>query len=442
MLGQRKKEAPMRLRALMLMVVTLMSGVAFAAPAAAQIEVDINSGAVKPLPIAVPAFSGATRGAEIAQVITGNLERSGLFQPLNVSGVADKLTDVNVQPRFPDWQATGAQALINGQVTVGPDGGLRVDFRLWDVFSQQQLLGLQFSSTPDNWRRVAHKISDAVYERLTGEKGYFDTRVAFVAESGPKLNRVKRLAIMDQDGANPQYLTDGSYIVMTPRFSSTSQELTYMALRPTGSSIYLLNLETSRQETIGKFPGMVFAPRFSPDGGKVAFSVEKAGNSDIYMMDLRSRSSTRITTDPAIDTSPSFSPDGTKIAFNSDRGGQAQLYVMNTDGSGVRRISYGGGRYTTPVWSPRGDFIAFTKQTGGEFHIGVMRPDGSDERLLTTSYLDEGPTWAPNGRVLMFFREGSSGNPRLWTVDITGRILRPAAYQGSGSDPAWSPLLN
>ncbi|WP_164468228.1 Tol-Pal system beta propeller repeat protein TolB [Caulobacter vibrioides] len=441
-LEKMNKETPMRLRALLLMVAALLSGAAFVTPAAAQIEVDINAGAVKPLPIAIPVFSGSTRGAEIAQVITGNLERSGLFQPLNVAGVPDKLADVNVQPRFPDWQSTGAQALINGQVTVGADGGLRVDFRLWDVFSQQQLLGLQFSSTPDNWRRVAHKISDAVYERLTGEKGYFDTRVAFVAESGPKLNRVKRLAIMDQDGANPQYLTDGSYIVMTPRFSSTSQELTYMALRPTGSSIYLLNLETSRQETVGKFPGMVFAPRFSPDGSKVAFSVERNGNSDIYVMDLRSRATTRITTDPAIDTSPSFSPDGTKIVFNSDRGGQAQIYVMNTDGSGVRRISYGGGRYTTPVWSPRGDFIAFTKQTGGEFHIGVMRADGGDERLLTTSYLDEGPTWAPNGRVLMFFREGASGNPRLWTVDITGRILRPAAYSGSASDPAWSPLLD
>ena len=423
--------------------VLALSVAAFAPTVArAQIEVDIDKGAVKPLPVAIPAFSGGGRGAEISQVISGNLERSGLFQPLNVSNVADKLADVNVQPRFPDWQATGAQALINGQVTVGSDGVLRVDFRLWDTFSQQQLLGLQFTSTAENWRRVAHKISDAVYERLTGEKGYFDTRVVFVAESGSKVARVKKLAIMDQDGANPQYLTDGSYIVMTPRFSSTSQELTYMALRPTGSSIYLLNPETSRQETVGKFPGMVFAPRFSPDGSKVAFSVEKAGNSDIFVMDLRSRGTTRITTDPAIDTSPSFSPDGSKIVFNSDRGGQAQLYVMNTDGSGVRRISYGGGRYTTPVWSPRGDFIAFTKQTGGEFHIGVMRPDGSDERLLTTSYLDEGPTWAPNGRVLMFFREGGSGVPKLWTVDITGRILRPAAYSGSGSDPAWSPLLD
>jgi TolB protein len=423
--------------------VLAVSMAAFAPTAArAQIEVDIDKGAVKPLPVAIPAFSGGGRGAEIAQVISGNLERSGLFQPLNVQGVQDRLADVNVQPRFPDWQATGAQALINGQVTVGADGVLRVDFRLWDTFSQQQLLGLQFTSTAENWRRVAHKISDAVYERLTGEKGYFDTRVVFVAESGSKIARVKKLAIMDQDGANPQYLTDGSYIVMTPRFSSTSQEITYMALRPTGSSIYLTNLETARTETIGKFPGMVFAPRFSPDGSKVAFSVEKGGNSDIYVMDLRSRQSTRITTDPAIDTSPSFSPDGSRIVFNSDRGGQAQIYMMNLDGSGVRRISYGGGRYTTPVWSPRGDFIAFTKQTGGEFHIGVMRADGGDERLLTTSYLDEGPTWAPNGRVLMFSRESSSGNSRLWTVDITGRILRPAAYQGAASDPAWSPLLD
>ena len=412
------------------------------APPAGEITVDVNAGAIQPMPVAIPAFSGATRGAEIASVITGNLERSGLFRPVNPAGFIEKTLDVNVQPRFPDWKTVGAQALVNGQVTVEADGRLRVDFRLWDVFSETQLLGLQFTSTPENWRRVAHKISDAVYERLTGEKGYFDTRIVFVAESGPKLTRVKRLAIMDQDGANPSYLTDGSYLVMTPRFSSTSQQITYMALRPTGSAVYLFNIETGRQETLGTFPGMVFAPRFSPDGSRVAFSVERSGNTDIFVMNLRNHGTSRITSDPSIDTSPSFSPDGTKMVFNSDRGGQPQLYVMDADGSNVRRISYGGGRYTTPVWSPRGDFIAFTKQTGGQFHIGVMRADGSDERLLTTSYLDEGPTWAPNGRVLMFFRESSPGNPRLWTVDITGRILRPAPYGNAASDPAWSPLLN
>jgi TolB protein len=434
-------EETMRLKFLMLaLAATLASTAAMAPPAQAAIEVDVNRGDIKPLPIAVPAFGGE-RGADIARVITGNLERSGLFAPIDPAAYIEKTLDVNLQPRFPDWQSINAQALVNGQVTV-EGGRLRVDFRLWDIYSQQQLLGLQFTSTPENWRRVAHKISDAVYERLTGEKGYFDTRVVFVAESGGRINRTKRLGIMDQDGANPSYLTDGSYIVMTPRFSSTSQEITYMALRPSGSSIYLFNLETARRETVGQFPGMVYAPRFSPDGGKVAFSVEKGGNSDIYVMDLRNHSTSRLTSDPGIDTSASFSPDGSKIVFNSDRGGSPQLYIMNSDGSGVRRISFGTGRYTTPVWSPTGDFIAFTKQTGGDFHIGIMRSDGGDERLLTTSFLDEGPTWAPNGRVLMFTRETPGGSPRLWTVDVTGRILRPAPYPGSGSDPAWSPLLN
>lgn len=431
----------MRLKSLVLALLAVLAAtLAGVAPAWAQIEVDVNRGDVQPLPVAIPAFGGA-RGAEIAQVITANLERSGLFRPIDQAAFIEKSLDVNVQPRFPDWKSINAQALVNGQVTV-EGGRLTVNFRLWDVYAEQQLLGLQFTSTPENWRRVAHKISDAVYERLTGEKGYFDTRIVFVSESGGRLNRIKRLGIMDQDGANPSYLTDGSYIVMTPRFSSTSQEITYMALRPEGSSIYLFNLETARRETLGNFPGMVYAPRFSPDGGRVAFSVERNGNSDIYVMNLRNRAAAKLTSDPSIETSPSFSPDGTRIVYNSDRGGSPQLYVMGADGSGARRISFGSGRYTTPVWSPVGDFIAFTKQVGGQFHIGVMKPDGSDERLLTTSYLDEGPTWAPNGRVLMFSRETPGGAPRLWTVDVTGRILRPAPYPGSASDPAWSPLLN
>jgi TolB protein len=413
-----------------------------AAPAAhATVEVNVNRGDVQPLPIAVPAFGGGQVGADIAQVISANLQRSGLFRPLDPQSFVEKDLTAAVQPRFGDWKQINAQALVNGQVTV-EGGRLRVDFRLWDVFAEQQLLGLQFTSSPENWRRVAHKISDAVYERLTGEKGYFDTRVVFVAESGGRGKVIKRLAIMDQDGANPSYLTPGDSIVMTPRFSSNSQEITYMALRPDRSQIYLLNLESGRRESLGDFPGMVFAPRFSPDGGKVAFSVEKGGNSDIYVLNLQSRASTRLTSDPAIDTSPSFSPDGTKIAFNSDRSGQPSLYVMNADGSNQHRIAFGGGRYTTPVWSPTGEFIAFTKQTGGEFHIGIMRPDGSDERLLTSSYLDEGPTWAPNGRVLMFSRETPGGPPKLWSVDVTGRILQAMPYPGSGSDPAWSPLLN
>ncbi len=431
------------LMAITAVISCLVWGAAGLAPARAEIEIQVNQGTLQPLPVAVPAFTGAgPYGVDIAKVVSGNLDRSGFFRPLDPAGFVEKSLDVNVQPRFPDWKAISAQALINGQVTVDPDGLLRVDFRLWDVFSEQQLLGLQFTSTPENWRRMAHKISDAVYERLTGEKGYFDTRVVFVAESGPRVARIKRLAIMDQDGANPSYLTSGSTMVMTPRYSASSQKITYMALRDSGASIYLLNIETGRQETLGQYSGMVFAPRFSPDGQKVALSVERGGNSDIFVMDLSSRVSTRLTSSPAIDTSPSYSPDGSQIVFNSDRGGSPQLYLMKADGSDVRRVSSGQGRYTTPVWSPRGDFIAFTKQTGGQFHIGVMRPDGTDERLLTTSYLDEGPTWAPNGRVLMFFREAPGVAPKLWTVDISGRVVRPAPYSGSGSDPAWSPLLN
>jgi TolB protein len=416
------------------------------APARAAVEVDVNQGVVRPLPVAVPGFTGiepraAGLGGDIARVISADLERSGFFRPLDPAGFIERNLDVNVQPRFADWRVINAQALVNGAAVIDPDGRLRVDFRLWDVFNEQQILGLQFVSTPENWRRVAHKIADAVYKRLTGEDGYFDTRIVFVAESGTKTNRIKRLSIMDQDGANPSYLTNGDYLVMTPRFSTTDQEITYMALRPDSARVYLFNIETGRQETLGQFPGIVFAPRFSPDGSKVAFSVERGGNTDVYVMDLRNRTSRRITTDPAIDTSPSFSPDGNRIVFNSDRGGSSQLYVMNADGSNPRRISFGSGRYTTPVWSPKGDFIAFTKQTGGDFHIGVMRPDGSDERILTTSFLDEGPTWAPNGRVLMFSRETRGGGPRLWTVDIAGRNLQPAPYTGAASDPAWSPLL-
>jgi TolB protein len=415
------------------------------ATAHAQLMIDINKANLQPLPIAITnlnAPAGNSVGADISRVISADLQRSGLFRPLDPNSFIERNLDVNVLPRFSDWKTINAQALVNGQVTVDADGKLLVDVRLYDVVNERALGdGQRFTSTPENWRRVAHKIADLVYSRLTGETGYFDTRVVFVAESGPKTNRVKRLTIMDQDGANPSFLTSGESTAITPRFSTTSQEIAFMTLSPSETNIYLFNIESGRRESLGRFPGLVFAPRFSPDGTKVAFSAEERGNSDIYVMDLRSRQKTRLSFDPSIDTSPSFSPDGKQIVFNSDRGGSPQLWVMNVDGSGARQISFGGGRYTTPVWSPRGDFIAFTKQTGGDFHIGVMKPDGSDERLLTASFLDEGPTWAPNGRVLMFFRDAPGSGPHLWTVDISGRFLQQAPYPGQASDPAWSPLL-
>jgi TolB protein len=413
-----------------------------AAPASAQLRVDVTQGNIQPLPIAIPDFVGDPQGAQIAGVVRADLDRSGIFRPLDPKSFVDKVTDINAIPNFANWRVINAQALVTGQVQAQPDGRLRLDFRLWDVAAGSQMVGLQYYTTPDNWRRIAHMVSDAIYQRITGEKGYFDTRIVFIAESGPATHRVKRLAVMDEDGANPKFLTNGSYMVLTPRFNPTAQMIAYMSYIGSKPRVYLFDMETGKQEMLGNFPNMTFSPRFSPDGNKVVMSLESGGNSDIYVMDLRTRSISRLTTDPAIDTSPSYSPDGTKIVFESDRGGSQQVYVMNADGSNPHRISFGGGKNGTPVWSPRGDLIAFTKQAGGAFRIGVMRPDGSGERMITDGWEDEGPTWAPNGRVLMFGRSARGGRgSSIWSVDVTGRNERRVTTPGSASDPAWSPLI-
>ena len=420
--------------------------------ARAEVRIDITRGHLEPLPIAITNFFGKGTqnqevGTDIATVIAGNLERSGLFKPIDKGAFLQKPEALQVQPRYSDWRVINAQALVNGSVSLQPDGRLRVEFRLWDVFAEAQMTGLAYFTEPNNWRRVAHIISDAIYKRITGESGYFDTRVVYVAESGPLRRRVKRLAIMDQDGANIRYLTNGDALVLTPRFSPAAQEITYLSYFNNTPRVYLFNIESGRQELLGNFKGMTFAPRFSPDGQSVLMAFAERGNSDIRLMDLRTRKSIRLTTHPAIDTSPSGSPDSRFVVFNSDRGGSPQIYVMNIDGTNVHRISFGRGRYATPVWSPRGDLIAFTKQLSGEFYIGVMRPDGTGERLLTKSFLDEAPTWSPNGRVLMFFRQqpsdskGRGGRTRLYSVDLTGYNLREVITPGDASDPAWSSLL-
>lgn len=416
----------------------------YAAPAHAQIEIDITQGNIQPLPIALPPFQSSNQlGSQIVDVVRSNLQRSGLFAPIDQAAFIQRDVGPDTTPRFQDWTVINAQALVAGRVTPEADGRLRVEFRLWDVVNQSQLDGQQFYANPDNWRRIAHIISDAIYERLTGEKGYFDTRVVFVDETGPKEQRLKRLAIMDQDGANVRYLTDGRDLVLTPRFSPSRQEITYMSYGQGEPRVYLLQLETGAREIVGNFPGMTFSPRFSPDGQRVIMSLQQDAASNIYAMDLRSRATTRLTSTNAIDTSPSYSPDGTRIAFESDRGGRPQIYTMNADGSNQQRISFGQGSYNTPVWSPRGDLIAFTKQSGGQFQIGVMRPDGSGERILTSGFHNEGPTWAPNGRVLMFFRDAQgAGGPQLYSIDLTGRNEQRVATPNFGSDPAWSPALD
>ncbi len=417
-------------------------------PAEAALQVRVDQGVTEPIPLAIPDFlGGGQAGRDIAGVVRADLERSGLFRSLNPTSFIEKINDINTPPRFGDWRTIQAQGLVTGQATMQPDGRLRVDFRLWDIFGEAQMVGLQFMTTPENWRRIAHLVSDAIYERITGEKGYFDTRIVFVAESGPKLNRRKRLAVMDQDGANPVFLTQGDYLVLTPRFNPTAQMIAYMSYIQARPRVYLFDLETGRQEVLGNFPNMTFSPRFSPDGKSVVMALETNGNSDIYLMDLATRTSKRLTNDPGIDTAPSFSPDGKQITFESSRSGSQQIYVMNADGTNAHRISFGAGKNGTPVWSPRGDLISFTKITPGYFGVGVMRPDGSGERLLTHGWQDEGPTWAPNGRVLMFTRtlqsgaNGVGGGSQIWSIDITGRNERRVLSPGDASDPAWSPLI-
>lgn len=415
------------------------------------LRIEITEGVIEPLPVAIPQFVAETGRAggltrQIAEVVAADLEGSGLFRAIDDQAFISSVSDFNSPVSYSDWKAINAQALVVGAVSVSAGGRLSVKFQLHDVFSETTLgEGLQFSGDQDSWRRIAHKVSDAVYSRITGETGYFDSRVVFVSERGPKGQRSKRLAIMDYDGANAQFLTDSRSLVLAPRISRAGDRVLFTSYQTGFPRIYLLNLNNMTRRLLDNQPGtMSFSPRFSPDGSTVLFSLESGGNTDLYTLNLRNGRRTRLTSAPSIETAPSYSPDGSRIVFESDRSGSQQIYVMDARGGEPRRISFGAGRYGTPVWSPRGDLVAFTKQANGRFHIGVMRTDGSEERLLTASFLDEGPTWSPNGRVIMFTREtrGAGGAPALYSVDITGRNLKRVAAPGAASAPAWSPLLN
>ena len=415
-------------------------------PAGAVLELDITEGIVEPLPIAITEFHGETPealrlGREIADVVSADLESSGLLRPLDRRAFIQSPTELQGVPRYADWRQINAQALVTGAVTGGGRDNLEVEFRLWDVFGGSQMRGLRFSAASDQWRRIAHRIADAVYERITGEGGYFDTQIVYVSETGPATDRIKRIAIMDQDGANHRFLTDGADLVLTPRFHPDSKRIAYMAYGNRTPQLYELNLLTGTTQPFGEFPGMSFAPQFSPEGGSLAMSLAINGNSDLYLLELAGGQRRRLTNNQAIDTSPSFSPDGTQLVFNSDRAGSPQLYVMDVGGGEPRRISFGGGNYGSPTWSPTGDLIAFTKIKGGLFHIGVMRTDGSDERLLTRSALDESPTWSPNGRIILFSRKDYQTNrTRLYTIHVTGYNEQPLPTPLDASDPDWSRL--
>ncbi|MGB5557318.1 MAG: Tol-Pal system beta propeller repeat protein TolB [Paracoccaceae bacterium] len=423
---------------------------AFAQERSGPLRIEITEGVIEPLPFAVPTFIAENPAAQeyaqsIAQVIAADLAGTGLFREIPRDAFISTITSFDSTIQYSDWKAINAQAVVTGAVSAAGDGRITVKFRVFDVFADAQLGdGLQFGGSAASWRRMAHKVADAVYSRITGEGGYFDSRVVYVSESGPKDNRLKRLGVMDYDGANVQYLTDSSSIVLAPRFSPNGDRVLYTSYETGSPRVFVLDVGTVQRRALDvPAESMTFAPRFGPDGQTVVFSLTEGGNSDLYAMNVNGGGAQRLTSTPSIETAPDFSPDGGQIVFESDRSGTQQLYVMPASGGEPTRISFGQGRYGTPVWSPRGDLIAFTKQNNGRFHIGVMRTDGSEERLLTASFLDEGPTWAPNGRVIMFTRgtQGAGGEPALYSVDITGRNLRRVPTEGSASDPAWSPLL-
>ncbi|MGH6696531.1 Tol-Pal system beta propeller repeat protein TolB [Sphingopyxis sp.] len=404
--------------------------------------------------IAIPALATASAqsvaglrtdslGRQIAEVIAADLERSGLYDPMGPSGIP-AISRAEVQaPRFAEWQARNAENVVHGFVDASGTGGLVVGCYLYDTALGSELVRKGFEIQPGDWRRAAHKCADAIYSRLSGEAPFFDSRVAYIAESGPKGNRIKRLAIMDSDGGNHRFITNGQALAISPRFSPDYKKIVYVSYLNNRVRVFIYDIAAGSQKLVTESSNATFAPRWSPDGTQILYSMAVNGNTDIYRISANGGTPVRLTSTPGIDVGGSFSPDGRKIVFESDRSGGQQVYTMNIDGSNQQRISFGGGRAATPEWSPRGDLIAFTRMGGGEFRIGVMTPSGGNARTLTNSWQDEAPTWSPNGRVIQFFRTtpGREGKSSLWQVDLTGVNMRRLPTPQDGSDPSWGPVL-
>lgn len=403
-------------------------------------EITVDQARQAPIPLVLTDF-GSSEGQKISAVIAADLASTGLFRV-----VSGGFLPSEAPPDFASYTRRGVRAIVTGAIkVVGAE--VTVEMRLWDAPAGIQLQGTSYTASARSSRRIAHIIGDVIYQRLLGEDGYFDTRIAYIALSGPRRKQTTRLAIMDYDGANSHFLTDGTWLTLEPRFSPLGDKIAFLSYAGDRPRVYLYDLQTGRQSLLGEFSGMSYAPRFSPDGHYLILAeTTRSGGSDMYVIDLRTREQRRLSHAPGvIDTSPCFSPDGKQVVFNSDRGGSPQLYIMNVSGGPAKRISYGNGRYGSPVWAPSGDLIAFTRINGGGFSLGIMHPDGTGERILTQGFTVEGASFCSNGRVLAFCKQTAAGahgagfNSQLATIDITGYNERVVPTATLASDPAWSP---
>lgn len=416
-----------------------------------KIEININDGISEPLPVAISEFYAEDLysiefGAKIKEVLVNDLENSGIFRVIDNQAFVE-VPEFTKIPVFTNWRTINANMLLVAKVNLDRENNfVTLNYKLYDTFKEKEVENGKYKIVINGWRRIAHKIANSIYKKFLGIDGYFDSRIVFISEKGNEKNMVKRLAIMDQDGANFKFLTNGDELVLSPRFDTKSQRITFMSYknRKHPPKVYILDLETGEQNLIGDMPGMTFAPFFAPDNDHVVMSLAKEGTTNIYEIDLNSRVKKELTNSSgAIDTSPSYSPDGTKILFNSDRNGpRSQIYKMDRNGSNIKKISTGKGSYRTPVWSPDGKKIAFTKILSGNFYIGIMKHDGSNERLLTGSWFEEGPSWAPNSRTIIFSRQKKTGENKLYAIDIDGNNERLFYSPTNGSQPSWSSHLH
>lgn len=427
----------------LLVCALLALGISF--PVHAALEITINQGSIAPTPIAIvlePSEDAEAQAAlaRMQEVIESDFSNTGLFALIPASAFIQKPETLSSGLHYSEWRLIKADKILTLKVVERSFDKLRIEARLYDSIQEKMIEGRSFSADLKNWRRIAHKIADMTYQKVTGDPGYFDTQIVYVSYSQKGIKRQERIAIMDYDGANHFYLTDGKNLVMTPRFSPNRRYVTYLDYQNKKPRVFLYDRAKNKKILVGHFPGMTFAPRFSYDGKHLVLSFSQNGNTSLFEMDLETLKMKQLTSGPVIDTSPSYAPTGDRLVFNSDRTGRTQLYVLDLAKGEPERISFGEGSYRTPVWSPRGDWIAFTKMYQGEFYIGVIRPDGSGERLITKGYLVEAPSWSPNGHAILFTRDDRQGKPRLHAIDFTGFNERQISTPDNAIQGDWSML--